>query len=291
LVARTRRGVFDVLLSAALALAILATLYPLWYIAVNSLSGSSFVIAGSVYLLPRGLNVESYRAVLRNSAVLRSCVNTLLYTAVGTVLNLVLTAMCAYPLSIHGFLGRRPFTLLIVFTMLFSGGLIPRYLVVQSLGLIDTLWAVVLPTAVSTWYMFIMRTYFTTIPQSLRESAFIDGASDVRVMLSLVLPLSTPVIAALTVFYSVGHWNSFFPALIYLNSKQKYPLQLILRNYTIGGELQQFNSSIGDGSDFVVGEQTIKYAVIMVSTLPIILVYPFMQRHFVKGITIGAVKG
>ncbi len=288
----SRRGnVFDAALGVAMLLAIAATLYPLYYIAVNSVSDSSHVIAGSVYLLPKGLNVESYRAVLADPDVLRAYANTLLYTSVGTAFNLALTVLCAYPLSIPGFFGRRAFTLMIVFTMLFSGGLIPRYLVVQALGMIDTIWAVVLPMVISTWYMFIMRTYFATIPQSLRESAFIDGANDVRVMVSVVLPLSTPVIAALTVFYAVGHWNSFFAALIYFNSKSRYPLQLILRNMTIAGELQHFADTIGDASDYVVGEQTIKYAVIMVSTLPIITVYPFVQRHFVKGITIGAVKG
>lgn len=288
----SRRGnAFDFALSLVLVLAIAATLYPLYYIAVNSLSNSNYVIAGSVYLLPKGLNLESYRAVLSDTHVLRACANTLLYTSVGTAFNLVLTAMCAYPLSIPGFFGRRLFTLMIVFTMLFSGGLIPRYLVVQALGMIDTLWAVIFPMVISTWYMFIMRTYFATIPQSLRESAFIDGANDVRVMVSVALPLSTPVIAALAVFYSVGHWNSFFAALIYFNSKSRYPLQLILRNMTIAGDLQRFADTIGDASDFVVGEQTLKYAAIMVSTLPIIMVYPLMQRHFVRGITIGAVKG
>ena len=181
--------------------------------------------------------------------------------------------------------------MLIVFTMLFNGGIIPRYLVVRALGMIDTLWAVVLPVAILTWYMFIMRTYFRGIPDALRESAFIDGANDVQILFRVILPLSAPVIGALTVFYTVFHWNSFFNALIYLNSAERYPLQILLRNVTIEDQMSGYVADFFDESDFAVAEQTIKYTVIMVSTLPILTIYPFMQKHFTKGVTIGAVKG
>jgi putative aldouronate transport system permease protein len=290
-VTKTRIGLFDIMLLGLVAFLIFITLYPLYYVAINSISNSLMVNRREVNFIPKGVNLESYRIVLSDPMILRAYANTILYTSVGTTINLILTAMCAYPLSIRGFFGRKQFTFYVVFTMLFSGGLIPRYLVVRSLGMLDTIWSLVLPTAVSAWYMFIMRTYFAGIPDSLRESAFMDGANDIVVMVKIIIPLSMPVLAALTIFYSVGHWNSFFASLIYINSSKKYPLQIILRNIVISHQLSAFDSDIGEGSDFLVGEQTIKYAVIMVSTLPILFVYPFMQRHFAKGIQIGAVKG
>lgn len=281
---------FDYVLYVLLAVVIVVTLYPLYYVAINSLSDSREVLRGTVTLFPRKLTIASYEVVLSDPHVLRSFLNTVLYTSVGTVINIVLTAMCAYPLSITTFVGRKQFSMLIVFTLLFNGGIIPRYIVVESLGMLDTMWAVILPAAVVTWYMFIMRTYFRGIPDSLRESAYIDGANDIQVLFRIVIPLSAPVIGALTVFYSVMHWNGFFNALIYLYSKSKYPLQIVLRNVTIEDNMAGMVDQFMDENEFTVAEQTIKYAVIMVSTIPILLIYPFMQKHFAKGVTIGAVK-
>ena len=288
---RHRLSLFDLVLYGLMCMLIVITLYPLYYVTINSLSDSRHVLSQSVNLYPKGFTLASYKVVLADPAMLRAYANTVLYTLVGTVLNIVLTAMCAYPLSIPGFFGRKLFTMLIVFTMLFNGGIIPRYLVVRALGMIDTLWAVVLPVAILTWYMFIMRTYFRGIPDALRESAFIDGANDVQILFRMILPLSAPVIGALTVFYTVFHWNSFFNALIYLNSAERYPLQILLRNVTIEDQMSGYVADFFDESDFAVAEQTIKYTVIMVSTLPILTIYPFMQKHFTKGVTIGAVKG
>ena len=288
---RHRLSLFDLVLYGLMCMLIVITLYPLYYVTINSLSDSRHVLSQSVNLYPKGFTLASYKVVLVDPAMLRAYANTVLYTLVGTVLNIVLTAMCAYPLSIPGFFGRKLFTMLIVFTMLFNGGIIPRYLVVRALGMIDTLWAVVLPVAILTWYMFIMRTYFRGIPDALRESAFIDGANDVQILFRVILPLSAPVIGALTVFYTVFHWNSFFNALIYLNSAERYPLQILLRNVTIEDQMSGYVADFFDESDFAVAEQTIKYTVIMVSTLPILTIYPFMQKHFTKGVTIGAVKG
>ncbi len=288
---RRRLSLFDLTLYGVMFLLIVITLYPLYYVTINSLSDSRHVLSQSVNLYPRGFTLASYRVVLADPAMLRAYANTILYTLVGTLLNIVLTAMCAYPLSIPGFFGRKQFTMLIVFTMLFNGGIIPRYLVVRALGMIDTLWAIVLPVAILTWYMFIMRTYFRGIPDALRESAFIDGANDVHILFRVILPLSAPVIGALTVFYTVFHWNSFFNALIYLNSAERYPLQILLRNVTIEDQMSGYVADFFDESDFAVAEQTVKYTVIMVSTLPILTIYPFMQKHFAKGVTIGAVKG
>ena len=288
---RRRLSLFDLVLYSVMCMLIVITLYPLYYVTINSLSDSRHVLSQSVNLYPKGFTLASYKVVLVDPAMLRAYANTILYTSVGTVLNIVLTAMCAYPLSIPGFFGRKQFTMLIVFTMLFNGGIIPRYLVVRALGMIDTFWAIVLPVAILTWYMFIMRTYFRGIPDALRESAFIDGANDVQILFRVILPLSAPVIGALTVFYTVFHWNSFFNALIYLNSAERYPLQILLRNVTIEDQMSGYVADFFDESDFAVAEQTIKYTVIMVSTLPILTIYPFMQRHFTKGVTIGAVKG
>ena len=288
---RRRLSLFDLVLYSVMCMLIVITLYPLYYVTINSLSDSRHVLSQSVNLYPKGFTLASYKVVLVDPAMLRAYANTILYTSVGTVLNIVLTAMCAYPLSIPGFFGRKQFTMLIVFTMLFNGGIIPRYLVVRALGMIDTFWAIVLPVAILTWYMFIMRTYFRGIPDALRESAFIDGANDVQILFRVILPLSAPVIGALTVFYTVFHWNSFFNALIYLNSAERYPLQILLRNVTIEDQMSGYVADFFDESDFAVAEQTIKYTVIMVSTLPILTIYPFMQKHFTKGVTIGAVKG
>jgi putative aldouronate transport system permease protein len=208
----------------------------------------------------------------------------------GTAVNLLLTALCAYPLSKKRLLFRPFFMTLIIFTMFFNGGLIPRYLLVQSLGMIDTIWAIIIPAAIRTWYMIIMRTFFQSLPDSLEESAYIDGANDFQIFIKIYLPLSKAIVATLTVFYSVEQWNNFFPALIYLNSESKFPLQIILRNMVVVGNMSEQMGEIGQGSDYIAVEKTIKYAVIMVSTLPIMLVYPFLQRYFVKGVMVGSLK-
>jgi putative aldouronate transport system permease protein len=201
-----------------------------------------------------------------------------------------MTAMCAYPLSRRDFTGRKAITVGVTITMLFSGGLIPLYLVVLKLGLINTVWAIVLVPAINTWYMFIMRTFFQGLPESMHESAIIDGANDVVILIRIVLPLAKPVIATLLLFYAVFHWNSYFNALIFLNEKIKYPMQLIIRSVVVAGRME-FTNEIGAATDYMVIEKTIKYAVIMVATVPILLVYPFLQKYFVKGIMVGAIKG
>jgi len=273
---------FDFALYGFLCIAVFVTLYPLYYVAINSLSDSREVLRRAVNLVPRNFTLASYEVVLSNPRIVRAFANTVLYTCVGTAINIVLTAMCAYPLSIKTFTGRKTFTMMIVFTLLFNG---------ESIGLLDTMWAVILPLGIVTWYMFIMRTYFAEIPDSLRESAHIDGATDIQILFRIIIPLSTPVIGALTVFYTVLHWNGFFNALIYLYSSRKYPLQIVLRNITIEDNMAGMVDQFMHAQEYTVAEQTIKYAVIMVSTVPILLIYPFMQKHFAKGMTIGSVKG
>jgi putative aldouronate transport system permease protein len=217
-------------------------------------------------------------------------VNSVVYTFVGTAINLVMTALCAYPLARPKFSGRGFFTWVVSLTMFFSGGLIPLYLLVMQLGIKNSMWAVVLPVAINVWNMFILRTSFQQIPEEIYEAAVIDGANDLQTMLNVILPLSMPVMATLLMFYAVAHWNDFFNGLIFLDDRNKYPVQLVMRNIVILGRFEQTNELAG-GSDFSAIEQTLKYATIMVSTLPILAVYPFVQRYFVKGVMIGAIKG
>ena len=265
------------------------TLYPLYYVSIVSISHGYAVVRGEVSWWPVQVNLESYRAVLEAPYVLISYRNTIWYTVVGTVVNVALSAFCAYPLAMRHFYGRRFFTAFIVATMFFKGGLIPTYLVVRSLGLLDSMWALVLPTAIVTYYMIIMRTFFQNIPEELHDSAYLDGANDIQIFFRIALPISTPIIATMTLFYAVQHWNSFFPALIYLSDRAKYPIQLVLRSMVIEGDVANMQVEFQDDERIV--DTTVKYAIIMVSTIPILLLYPFLQRYFVKGIMIGSLKG
>ena len=281
---------FDVINIALLLGVIFVTLYPMYYIAIVSISDGKEVLLQRVRYYPRGLTLQSYQIVLREPTIIRSLFNSILYTSTGTLINLVLSTLCAYPLSRPDFSGRKLLTLYVAFTMLFSGGLIPLYLVVLQLGLLDTMWAIVLVPAINAFYMFIMRTYFQGQPAALHEAAIIDGANDVQILARIVVPLAKPIMATMLLFYAVQHWNSFFHALIFLTEKPRYPLQLILRSVVVESTFEQMNE-IGPATDFMVVEKTIRFAVIMVSTLPILLVYPFLQKYFVKGVMIGALKG
>ncbi|GAB1483634.1 carbohydrate ABC transporter permease [Treponema sp.] len=268
-----------------------AAIYPMIYIFVISISDGNLVMAGKVFLYPRGINFKAYQIVFESPDFLRSYANTLLYTFTGTLINLGATILYAYPLSRRDFYGRTFFTAMIAFTMFFSGGLIPSYLVVKQFGLINTMWALIFPVAINTWYMIIMRTFFQSIPDTIQESAHIDGANDLVILLKIIIPLSVPIIATMILFYAVYHWNSFFSALIYLNEKKKYPVQIILRNIVIAGELERNNNSVGADTNFITVATNFKYAVIIISTLPILAVYPFIQKYFTKGVMVGAIKG
>ena len=281
---------FDTLNILFMILVILATLYPFYYIAIVSLSDGRAVMRGEVGLLPIGFSLNAYKIVLENDSISRSLRNSVLYTSVGTAINLFMTALCAYPLARPRFSGRRFFTWLVTFAMLFSGGLIPLYLVILQLGFIDTIWSLVLPTAISPWYMFILRTNFQAIPEEIYNAAAIDGANELQTLFRIVLPLAKPTLATLLLFYAVGHWNDFFRALIFLNDQAKYPIQLIMRNIVLMGRLDEM-SDLPSASGHLVIERTLKYATIMLSTLPILAVYPAVQKYFVRGVMIGAIKG
>lgn len=280
---------FDALNYVFMALVILATLYPFYYMAVVSLSDGDAVLRGEVRFWPVGLTSATYKLVFSNRAVAGSLLNSVLYTSTGTALNLLMTALCAYPLARPRFSGRIFFTWLVTLTMFFSGGLVPLYLLIVQLGLRNNMLALILPPAINVWYMFILRTNFQQIPEDLYEAAVIDGANDLETLFRIILPLSKPVLATLLLFYAVGHWNSWFNALIFLDDRAKYPVQLVLRNIVILGLLQ--STEISPSAELAVTEKTLKYATIMVSTLPILVVYPFVQRYFIKGVMIGAIKG
>lgn len=281
--------VFDVLNYTFLALFGFVAFYPLWYVLVVSLSSAEFINQEAVKFWPKGLTFEAYKIVFSNQRIWRAYSNTFLYTFAGTLINVVMTALCAYPLSRPDFYGRRILSILITVTMFISGGMIPLYLVVNKLGLINTMWAIVLPPAISTYNMIVMRTSFSAIPISLAEAAYIDGANDLHILAKIIIPLSKPILATMTLFYAVSHWNSFFPAMLYLNSQDKYPVQVIMRDIVIAGDLLSESSEMSGSMNILATNY--KYAVIIISIIPILAIYPLLQKHFTKGVMIGAVKG
>ncbi|AFH62844.1 sugar ABC transporter permease [Paenibacillus mucilaginosus K02] len=274
-----------------LTVVLIAVLYPLVYILSSSISSPAAVSSGKVWLWPVDLTLDGYKAVFRNDQVISGYANSLFYTVFGTLISVALTIMIAYPLSRKSFFGRSPLMIFVTFTMLFSGGLIPTYLVVKSLGMIDTRWALLIPNAIWVWQVIIARTFFqSTIPDELSEAAEIDGCSDMRFLFSVIVPLAKPIIAVLALMYAVGQWNAYFDALIYLKSQSIYPLQLILRSILI---LNNGTGSI-DAAEMVKRQQLaelMKYSLIVVASLPVLVIYPFVQRYFVQGMLIGSVKG
>ncbi|GAB6929144.1 carbohydrate ABC transporter permease [Paenibacillus sp. JCM 10914] len=271
----------------------LLVLYPLFFVLIASISAPETVMRGEVWLWPKELSFVGYERLFANSELMNGFLNTLLYTTTGTALNLVMTICAAYPLSRTDFKGRNAFTLLIVFTMFFSGGMIPNYLLVKQLGMLDSIWAMIIPSAVSVWNIIIMRTFFqNSIPKEMQEAAFIDGASNMRVLMRIVLPLSGPILAVMILFYAVGHWNSYFTALIYLSDRANYPLQLFLREILVQGQMQEMVDISDDSlARSLMDAEAIKYAAVIVTNLPMLMLYPFLQKYFVKGVMIGAIKG
>lgn len=274
-----------------LILITLITFYPLYYVLITSISNGMMVMQGKVRLYPIGVTFDSYKSITSDPQLFRSLWNSVLYTVVGTLINIIMSCLCAFPLSRRTFSGKKSFTGMIVVTMFFSGGMIPSYLVVKELGLMDTMWAIVLPVAINTYNMIIIRTSFQSLPESLFESAQLDGANDFTILFRIALPLSKAVLATMVLFYSVSHWNSYFSAMLYLDSKDKYPLQIILRNKLISGLFSEEASQSGGSTSFTVTDSTLRAAVIMFTTLPILVVYPFVQKYFVKGVMIGSLKG
>ena len=267
-------------------------LLPLVFIISASFSSSEAVIAGRVSLWPVDFSLLGYETIFEHKKVWDGFGNSLFYTFFGTFFNVVMTIIAAYPLSRQDLVGRRVITIAFIFTMLFNGGLIPTYMVVRDLGLLNTRWAMILPTGIGIFNLLITITFFrTTIPPELIEAARIDGANDFRTFLSIILPLSRPIIAVLTLFYAVNHWNSYFQALIYLKDQELFPLQIVLREILIENSIDA--SMLIDIEDLVAREglrELLKYSLIVVASVPVLILYPFVQRHFVKGMMIGSVK-
>ncbi|MDR9856284.1 carbohydrate ABC transporter permease [Paenibacillus sp. VCA1] len=279
-------------------LAFLIVFYPLVYMISASISDPKFVGSGKMWLWPKGFTLEGYKRVFENSNIWTGYANTILYTAVGTAINLVVTLPAAYALSRRDFVGRNFFMGMFMVTMFFGGGLVPTYLLVKQLGMINTMWAIVIPSAASIWNIIVSRTFFqSSIPKELQEAAQIDGCTNMRLFVKIILPLSMPIIAVMALFYGVGNWNSYFSALIYLNDSAKYPLQLVLRQILVLQEMAAQGGGAIDASTAAAMNSKaeiaalVKYAVIIVATVPVIVIYPFLQRYFVQGVMIGSVKG
>lgn len=278
---------FTVLNTAFMLMIIIVTLYPILYVFFASISDPEQLVKHSGLIWkPLGFSMSSYRMVLKNPMIATGYQNTLINVVLGTAINLFMTSIGAYVLSRKGYMWKKALMLGIIFTMFFQGGMIPSFLLVSGLGLKDTRWALLIPGAISTYNLIIMRTSFQSVPDSLEESAKMDGAGDFTVLMRIVLPLSKPIIVVMLLYYGVAHWNSWFSPMIYLQSRTLYPLQLILREIIISSDL----SSMDGGMDLGRIGAAVKYASIMVSTLPILAVYPFLQRYFVQGVMIGAVK-
>ncbi len=285
--------IFDAVNITLLCLLLLTVIYPLIYVISCSFSDPLLVVQSKIKVLPQKVTLVAYQRVFRNELVMSGYKNTFIYTILGTALNVAITTMTAYPLSRRDFAIRKPVTVLVTFTMLFSGGMIPTFLVVKNLKLIDTIWALLLPGAMSTWNMFIMKNYFqTSIPNELYEAARIDGADNFQILLKIVLPLSAPIIAVMVLYYGVAHWNSYFNALLYLRDRYRYPLQLVLRSFFNANDYSEQGGAGGDsGMTALLVAETMKYALIVVASGPILCLYPFLQRFFVKGVMLGAIKG
>lgn len=275
-----------------LTFVLLIVLYPLIFVVSSSLSSPLAVSSGKVWLWPVDFSLRGYEVALSNPQIVTGYANSLYYTFFGTLISVALTVMVAYPLSRRTLVGRNVIMIFITFTMIFYGGLIPTYLVVKNLGMLNTRWALLIPQAIAAWQVIIARTFFqVNIPEELAEAAELDGCSDLRFLWSIVLPLSKPILAVLVLMYAVGTWNAYFDALIYLKSADLYPLQLVLRSILI---LNTFVSGTMEASVMIERQQLadlLKYSLIVVGSLPVLLIYPFAQRYFVSGMLIGSIKG
>ena len=283
--------IFEGVIMAILLLFVIVTVYPLLYIVFWSFSEPRDVFFGEIVLLPKHWSVESYRLVIEDDRIWRGYLNTIVYTTVGTLISVVLSFTAAYPLSRRDLLGRKWIMTYFIITMFFSGGLIPTYLLVSNLQILDTMWAFILPGCLSVYNVVVIRTYITTsIPYDVQESAMIDGASGIGIFLRIILPLAKPIIAIMALFYLVGYWNSYFNALIYMSSEDKYPLQMVLRAILIENDSQSMDPTHGTAEQAMLRE-ALKYSSIVVSTLPILFIYPFISKYFEKGLMVGSLKG
>lgn len=286
--------IFNTIAYILLTIVLLIVLYPLYFVVIASFSDPVLVGTGQVWLYPRGFTTEGYRRVLGDPEIIRGYMNSIVYTFVGVAINLLVTLPAAYALSRRDLKGRNVIMFFFLLTMFISGGLIPTFIVVSNLHLLNTIWALVLPVAMSVYNMVIARTFFqNTIPDELWEVARIDGCTNARFFLSVVLPLSKAIAAILILYYGVSHWNSYYHAMVYINDREKFPLQLVLRSILtknqVSGNMIQADVDLMAQRQYLA--EMIKYALIIVSSLPVLVLYPFLQKYFVKGVMIGSVKG
>ena len=283
---------FDIINHIIVFIVLIIVAYPIIYVVSASFSSPTAIMAGKVKFLPFDPGLEGYKVLLKYSKVLTGFYNSVIYTAFGTLISMFLTVCGAYPMSRPDFKVRGKILLMFAFTMWFTGGIIPTYMIVQKLGILDTRLAILLPTAISFYNLTIVRTYFVnSIPKELNEAARIDGCDDFRYLIKIALPLSVPVLAVVGMYYAVGQWNSYFNAFLYLQSQKLFPLQIVLRDILI---LNSANDAIGDleiASQREYMAELLKYSLIVVSSLPVILIYLLVQKHLIKGIMIGAIKG
>lgn len=285
--------VFYGIIYVALAIITLLVLYPLIYIVSSSFSSGAAVSSGKVVLWPVDFSLEGYNAVFKNKDIGLSFLNSVFYTVAGTVINVVVTMVCAYPLARKKLPAKGIFTFLITFTMLFSGGMIPSYILLKDLHMLNTRWALLIPGALGVTNLIITRTFLqSNIPDDILEAAQIDGCNDYRFFISMVLPLSKAVIAVISLYYAVGHWNEYFSAFLYLNDPKLYPLQLVLRDILVANSVDPNMVMDAETVAAKMGlSDLLKYSLIVISSLPVILVYPFVQKFFVKGVMVGSLKG
>lgn len=267
----------------------LAMLYPFLYVISISLSSPSAVMAGRVTFFPIEPALDAYKIVLQNDKLAQGFIMSTFYVCAGTAIMLALVSLTSYPLAIKTFYGRKTIMFFILITMVFNGGLVPTFLLIQNLHLINSVWAILLPGALSAWYVIIFRTFLEQIGEELRESALVDGARDFRILLQIVLPLCKPIIATFIIFHAVYHWNSFFPALLYLNKQELYPVQMILR--LVLENATNLEQMLSMGQETYSVPESVRSAFIVVTVFPIVALYPFLQKHFTKGVMIGAIKG
>ena len=290
---------FDVVNMIVLGLITLLFFYPMYLCLISAVSSPEEVYAGRVLLLPKGFNSEGFQRVIENDSLWRGYLNTIFYTVLGTCINLALTMTGAFVLSRRTFALRTPLNWMVLFTMFFGGGMIPTYLLVKDLKLLNTVWSLVLPGAISTWNLIITRTFLaTSIPNELQEAAYIDGCNNIRFFLSIVLPNATTIIAVIGLFYAVDHWLSYWNAMLYITDETRYPLQLVLRDILLKAEVALESARSGEDSESAMAvvellriSESVKYIVVIAGTLPLLIVFPFVEKYFVKGVMIGSVKG
>ena len=287
---RTKTTAFDVFLVILMILLSCAFLYPLLNMLALSVSDAQTLKSSPIYLLPVGFSLESYKALLGDNRILLYYWNTIKYAAVGTFIMLLTTSLMAYPLSITALRGRRLVSVILTITMFFSGGLIPYYVTIMRLKLIDTFWVMVLPGAISAYNVIVFKTFFMSIPESLKESAFLDGAGHMRVLFSIVLPLSKAVLATFALFSIVGYWNDYLTALLYLRDDRKYPIQLLMRRLLVLMDYKDASTAQLLKDFRSISSRTTKAAATIITVVPILCIYPFMQKYFAKGVLVGSIK-